>query len=49
MPNLLIGRLLGQVVVAHETIRDQMSVVIYLLLTVACFAALGGLLNLGMK
>jgi hypothetical protein len=49
MPNLLIGRLLGQVVVARETIRDQMSVVIYLLLTVACFAALGGLLNLGLK
>jgi hypothetical protein len=49
MPNLLIGRLLGQVVVARETIKDHMSVVIYLLLTVVCFAALGGLLNLGLK
>jgi hypothetical protein len=32
-------------VVACETIKDHMSVVIYLVLTVAIFAALGGLLK----
>ena len=48
MHSLFIG-LTGQVAVARETIRDQMSVMIYLLLTVAIFAAFGALLNLGLK